>query len=406
MKKIAYDSMKFDALKIVDDKKGYMKVNAVITKEGVYPYPDGRAFKSKRELLKATRTARNAKITIMDHPDSMVIMSQSQIYGVVESPFFERDKIRAILSFDKQLCPPQFLVDVRNGKAKDVSIGFYYAPDFTPGTWNGQPYDYVMRDIVIDHVAAGVLKGRCSYPSCGIGVDALMRRIALDPFAGYKDFADCVAKNQDKKDPTGYCATIKREVEGTSQSPKGGKKTMSENESGQTTPSEFEACVSQRMSEGYTRGEAETYCLAYTKHEDEPSPVDQPTPEDPSSSTGGAQEQHAPTEPEGPKETEDLFAKCVRERMAEGSTREEAEKVCRTQEPVGDQEVEKTELERCIENQVEQGKSPEEAKEWCLAEQSGEHAPAADMIDKSQKLLRMREQRNIELNRERRRNPL
>jgi len=37
MKKIAYDSMKFDALKIVDDKKGYMKVNAVITKEGVYP---------------------------------------------------------------------------------------------------------------------------------------------------------------------------------------------------------------------------------------------------------------------------------------------------------------------------------------------------------------------------------
>ncbi len=34
------------------------------------------------------------------------------------------------------------------------------------------------------------------------------------PFAGYKDFADCVAKNQDKGDPEAYCAVIKRQVEG------------------------------------------------------------------------------------------------------------------------------------------------------------------------------------------------
>jgi len=34
------------------------------------------------------------------------------------------------------------------------------------------------------------------------------------PFAGYKDFADCVAKNQDKGDPEAYCAVIKRQAEG------------------------------------------------------------------------------------------------------------------------------------------------------------------------------------------------
>ena len=33
------------------------------------------------------------------------------------------------------------------------------------------------------------------------------------PFAGYKDFADCVAKNQDKSDPEAYCAVIMRKVE-------------------------------------------------------------------------------------------------------------------------------------------------------------------------------------------------
>lgn len=33
------------------------------------------------------------------------------------------------------------------------------------------------------------------------------------PFAGYKDFDDCVEKNKDKKDPEAYCATIMRKVE-------------------------------------------------------------------------------------------------------------------------------------------------------------------------------------------------
>jgi hypothetical protein len=34
------------------------------------------------------------------------------------------------------------------------------------------------------------------------------------PFAGYKDFAGCVAANKDKEDPKAYCATIMRSVEG------------------------------------------------------------------------------------------------------------------------------------------------------------------------------------------------
>lgn len=33
------------------------------------------------------------------------------------------------------------------------------------------------------------------------------------PFAGYKDFNDCMAQNANKQDPRGYCATIMRAVE-------------------------------------------------------------------------------------------------------------------------------------------------------------------------------------------------
>jgi len=35
-----------------------------------------------------------------------------------------------------------------------------------------------------------------------------------EPFADYKDFADCVAKNSDKEDPEAYCASIEQKVEG------------------------------------------------------------------------------------------------------------------------------------------------------------------------------------------------
>lgn len=34
------------------------------------------------------------------------------------------------------------------------------------------------------------------------------------PFAGYRDFDDCVAKNQDKADPEAYCGSIKHRAEG------------------------------------------------------------------------------------------------------------------------------------------------------------------------------------------------
>lgn len=47
---------------------------------------------------------------------------------------------------------------------------------------------------------------------CEIPLKELM--ILGEPFAGYKNFDDCVAKNQDKEDPKGYCASVMRKVEG------------------------------------------------------------------------------------------------------------------------------------------------------------------------------------------------
>lgn len=48
------------------------------------------------------------------------------------------------------------------------------------------------------------------------------------PFAGYKDFADCVRKNQDKSDPEAYCSVIMRRVEGDTKKKKAAIKAAGE----------------------------------------------------------------------------------------------------------------------------------------------------------------------------------
>lgn len=193
MKKLAYDYFRCDAGKILEDSKRFLKVRAVISKAGVYQYDDGWALKPKKELLAAAPTARYAKIVLHNHPSSQVVMSKSQVFGAVEAPYFDRDKIRAVLSFDKQRVPSQLIQKIHDAVDQnlglDNSIGFYYEYDPTPGydmdvnTGKPRRYDYVMRDIFIDHVAVmfnGEVRGRCTYPNCGIGVDAIMRWFAED----------------------------------------------------------------------------------------------------------------------------------------------------------------------------------------------------------------------------------
>ena len=42
---------------------------------------------------------------------------------------------------------------IEDGKAKEISCAYLYDPDFTPGEWEGQRYDFVMRNIRGNHIA-------------------------------------------------------------------------------------------------------------------------------------------------------------------------------------------------------------------------------------------------------------
>lgn len=241
--RIAIDSGQLENLQIIEDSPCCLKVKATISKVGVYDYadqatPDGKHLflKSAVGLLNATRTARATKITLLDHPatELKVITSQSQIFGELDNsksgrPFFDRNKIRAQLNFDKHVTPDEFIGKVRAAATKtgpplDVSIGFYHKLDETPGVWKDPDtgkdfnYDAIMTDMVIDHVAVGVPLGRCSSAmGCGIGVDAAqlpdtskLPPLKLDaPYPWDQCISDQLAAGYDDDQANRICAAIK-----------------------------------------------------------------------------------------------------------------------------------------------------------------------------------------------------
>jgi 8-oxo-dGTP pyrophosphatase MutT (NUDIX family) len=69
---------------------------------------------------------------------------------------------------------------IESGDQKELSSGYQYKPDMTPGTYEGEPYDGVMRDIVGNHVAL-VEEGRAG-PDVVVG-DAAQQSLWAGKFA-------------------------------------------------------------------------------------------------------------------------------------------------------------------------------------------------------------------------------
>ena len=167
------DSLSLDADAKITETAEYLTVEPVtIAREGVFVYEDGRAFKPGDELKKGAEVSRT--YLAWDHPLERVITKPTQIKGFADDVRFVKDgagsRVKARLTFYKKKLTVDQQELIRSKARRDVSVGFYYEEDRTPGKWNGQEYDYVQRDFVYDHVAS-VDHGRCAFPACGIGVD-------------------------------------------------------------------------------------------------------------------------------------------------------------------------------------------------------------------------------------------
>jgi hypothetical protein len=261
-RKIGFDTTTLDD-KIVVDDDDYLVIPAVIASEIVHQYEDGWAYKPAEELEKMAKVAGDigaVPVKILEHPSvesNYLLAKQSDVYGRAENFQFVKNLtdsktgrpmrrgIRADIRWFKDRVPEKVLTEIRNGQKRDVSIGFTFDGDPTPGTWNGTQYDYVQRNIFLNHLAAPIAKGRCPGPVCGIGFDASLR-YGLDE-ATLKDcpvcrhIADVGLKDAGKRLFTQYGSEVLRVISGTYKPPPKRKTVADLDKEFQTAFAELEA---------------------------------------------------------------------------------------------------------------------------------------------------------------------
>ncbi len=229
------DTIKLDATEItVDTHPVYGEITVFhdvpIASEMVQQYNDGYAFKVRDELESYSWTVDGRWIHAGKHPETGIISERDQIHGRTTNPRYvknlkdpktkrpNRAGVLADIEVFNNKIHPDLLESMIQGKKRDVSIGFFYIADETPGEYNGVKYDYIQREMFHDHLAVAIDQGRCPAPYCGLGADEIMDKLKGDPFAGFKNFEDCVSKimeeqNLPRENAEKICGALKSKHE-------------------------------------------------------------------------------------------------------------------------------------------------------------------------------------------------
>ena len=152
----------------------------VLVREGVFPYSQGNAFRPRDELKLSLETFEVPRVVAQRHPDSMILTDRSLIIGKIGNAAFDEANglVRGEVHINKKKVTPEFLAGVKAGVYNKNSIGFLYVEDWTRGEFQGQPYDFVQRNILVDHLAVGVPNPRD--PECVLGVDNFSSDISIN----------------------------------------------------------------------------------------------------------------------------------------------------------------------------------------------------------------------------------
>lgn len=123
---------------------------------GLDPDKRYRLLRDPEELKKAVATANNLPflntheaVSADDHKPDLIIGSLGTD-AEYEHPYLTNSLV---------VWAKEGIDNIESGEARELSASYRYAADMTPGTYENEPYDGIMRSIVFNHVAA-VKKGR------------------------------------------------------------------------------------------------------------------------------------------------------------------------------------------------------------------------------------------------------
>ena len=149
------------------DENGYLHVSGNrITKAVVNPYygheipgweeagldPEkvDYGFRAPEELKKAVGTFSGVPLQLDHHPDSADDPQKQARVGTIGTDAARMDPyvVASLCVWDADAIDA-----IESGRMKELSCAYRYDPDFTQGTYDGQRYDFVMRNIRGNHVA-------------------------------------------------------------------------------------------------------------------------------------------------------------------------------------------------------------------------------------------------------------
>jgi uncharacterized protein len=154
---------RFDVAEIgkpVRTPQGFLRVAAFLTRAGVFEYKrhDGstaRELRPPEEVFRADSLASLSAAPLTDlHPTEMVSpknVRTLRVGHVGEAVRQDGNRVAATVTIEDE----QVIALVERGDRREISCGYACEVDATPGTWNGERYDAVQRDIVYNHAALG-----------------------------------------------------------------------------------------------------------------------------------------------------------------------------------------------------------------------------------------------------------
>jgi hypothetical protein len=124
---------------------------------GLEPGKLYRLYRDPEELSKAAPTFNNLQVLSRhvpvdandSHPELTVGSTGTD--AVFEAPFLKNSMV---------VWQAEAIADIENDRKKELSSAYRYTADMTPGSFEGQRYDGVMREISGNHLAI-VAEGRC-----------------------------------------------------------------------------------------------------------------------------------------------------------------------------------------------------------------------------------------------------
>jgi uncharacterized protein len=152
---------RLDASRVQQTPQGGLRAPAAITRVGIFEYraPNGtitRELRPPEEVFAADSlsTARGAPVTDLHPPEGLV----SPATWKTRSVGHLGDDVRAdgeFVAADVVVQDAREVQAIRSGDRAEISMGYRCELDATPGTWRGQRYDAVQRQIRYNHAALG-----------------------------------------------------------------------------------------------------------------------------------------------------------------------------------------------------------------------------------------------------------